>query len=55
MTRRLLAGLSAAVFATLSASAAFAACAGHTAQTSTPIQTADISSPSDSTQDVRQD
>jgi hypothetical protein len=48
MTRKLLAGVSAVVFASLSATVAIAACAGHTAETVTPVQTADISSPSDS-------
>ena len=57
MTRVLLAGLSAVVFASLSATAAFAACAGHTAETMTPVQTADISTPSGSSasEDVKQD
>ncbi len=57
MTRKLVAGFSAVVFASLTATAAMAACAGHTAETPNPVQTADIStsSGSGSSQDARQD
>lgn len=58
MTRKLLAGLSVIVFASLSATAAVAAgCMGHTAGTMTPVQTADISAPSgsDAAQETKQD
>lgn len=53
MITKLLAGLSAVAFVSLS-TAAFAACPGHTAQTSTPVQTADISVPSDSSTQTEQ-
>jgi hypothetical protein len=57
MTRKLLAGLSAVVLASLSATAVAAGCMGHTAGTMTPVQTADTSAPSgsDAAQETKQD
>lgn len=54
MASKIIAAGSAIIFASLS-TAAFADCTGHTAQTSTPVQTAQTTSgtQSGSTQDVR--